>query len=65
MDWGKVGEYVVGSIPAVIAVGAFLLRIDRRMGIFMIEHEMLMSKYAKDVGVPLHELPTRSKGVRS
>lgn len=64
MDWSKVGEYIVGSLPAVGAVAALLLRIDRRLNLFMIEHEMLMQKYAKDTGIKLHELPTRTRGVK-
>ena len=64
MDWGKIAEYVIGSVPAAIAVALFLRRIDRHFSILMIEHEILMGKYAKDAGIDLNDLPTRTKGIR-
>lgn len=64
MDLGKVAEIILGSIPGVLAILVMLNRFDRRMRVFMIEHEMLMHDYAKSNGVELKNLPTRSRGVR-
>lgn len=63
MDYSKVGEIIVGSIPGIIAILVFMSRIDRKLAVFMIEHEMLMTKYAKESGIKLSELPTRSKEI--
>lgn len=64
MDWGKVGEYIIGSIPSVGAVIVYLFRIDRKLGVFLVEHEILMGDYAKRNNIKLHELPTRSRWPR-
>lgn len=61
MDWGRVGEIVIGSIPAAFGVMVFLLRMDRRLQTFLIEHEMLIGDYAKRNGVKVEHLPTRSR----
>lgn len=57
-------EVAIGSLPGIGVVAGFMLRLDRRLNTFMIEHEMLMGKFAKDIGVDLSRLPTRSKGLR-
>jgi len=64
LDLAKIGEIILGSIPGVLAVLVFLNKFDRRLRVFMIEHEMLMAQYAKELGIDLGNLPTRSKGVR-
>ena len=61
MDWKLIVEFALGSIPAILAVGAFMLRLDRRLNTFMIEHELLMGWYSEKENKPLASLPTRSK----
>lgn len=60
MDYAKVGEIIVGSIPGIIAILIFMSRIDRKLAIFMIEHEMLMNEYAESKGIKVKDLPTRT-----
>lgn len=60
MNWESIANIIVGSVPAVIAVGLLLLRLDRRLAIFLIEHESLMGWYARSHNMRLEDLPTRS-----
>lgn len=59
MSLDRVLEIFVGSIPAVCGVLVFLMRIDRRMTIWLIEHEILIADWQKRN--PDQILPTRTR----
>ena len=52
---------LIGLFTPLVGVLLWLGRIDRKMGRFMIEHEMIMADLAERKGVPLNEFPTRQK----
>jgi len=64
MDFSQIGNIIVGSIPAVAAVGFFLHRIERRFNFLMIEHEILVKDYCDRNNIEVHDLPTRVRGIR-
>ena len=39
----------------------YLVRLDRRLSMWLVEHEMIVSDYAERKGIPVSELPTRRK----
>jgi len=57
----KVASIIVGSAPGVAAVLVFLMRLQRKLDVYLVEHEMLMSEYAKNKGIEIEDLPTRSR----
>lgn len=59
----KVASIVLGSVPGVAAVLFFLARLQRRLDVYLVEHEMLMGDYARRNNMELHELPTRSRRI--
>jgi hypothetical protein len=59
--WGDVAKLVIGSIPTVAAVFIYLSRIDRKMTVFLVEHEMLIAWYAQEHHIKPEDLPTRVK----
>lgn len=54
---------IIGSIPPVGVIITFILRLTRKIDTFLVEHEMLMSKYVRDKGITLEQLPTRSRRI--
>jgi len=56
-----VASIIAGSVPGVFVVLLFVLRLTRRMDLFLVEHEILMREYAKSRGEDIEDLPTRSK----
>lgn len=59
MEFQRILEIFVGSIPAIMVVGGFLLRIDRRITIWLIEHEILVADWQRRN--PEQVLPTRTR----
>jgi hypothetical protein len=47
----------------LVGILAWLIRIDRRLNSWMIEHEMLIRDFADRKGYKVEELPTRNKPV--
>jgi hypothetical protein len=60
MDWKLVAEIVIGSTPAVIGLLAYLFKIDRRVSVFLVEHEILVQDFAdRKLDGDKSRLPTR------
>ena len=51
----------VVTISTLMGLGAILLRVDRTLRRFAVEHEMLIADYCKREGIRVRDLPTRSK----
>jgi hypothetical protein len=50
-----------GNFTLLLGVLVFLNRMDRRITVWMIEHEMLISDYAERKGLRIDDLPTRTR----
>jgi hypothetical protein len=59
MNWGEALNVFIGSIPALAIVAGFFVRIDRRITIWLIEHEVLIDWWQREH--PNQSLPTRKK----
>jgi hypothetical protein len=57
----KIASIIIGSAPGVGTVIFFLLRVYRKLDVFLVEHEILMSEYARNHGIKIEDLPTRSR----
>ena len=51
----------VVTISTLMGLGAILLRVDRTLRRFAVEHEMLIADYCKREGIRVRDLPTRSR----
>lgn len=51
---------ILGSIPGVGIIITFILRLTRKMDIFLVEHEMMFADYAFRAGKKVEDMPTRS-----
>jgi hypothetical protein len=59
----SIGQLItlIGIASPLIGVVIWLARIERKLNLFMIEHEMLVGDFAARQGVKISDLPTRSR----
>jgi hypothetical protein len=53
----------LGNILTIVALVGLILRIDKVVRKFLIEHEMLINWYCKEHNIELKDIPTRMKGL--
>ncbi len=55
---------ILTLVLGFLSILGYFRRIEKKMDFYLIEHEMLMADYAARIGVQLHQLPTRTRGIR-
>ena len=54
-------EVFLGSLPTLCMLMVWMVRLDRKLARFFVEHEILMAWYCKANDIRPEDLPTRSK----
>jgi len=58
---GQLAVLIATVSGPLLAILLWLMRIERKMNNWMIEHEMMVIDYAKRQGIEVKDLPTRRK----